>query len=199
MRRRALGVLLALSALGFWQWAGQRPIDRPSGILVREAPRQEHLEPGAAAFTHQDYQITPLARFSLTARVLSYARYRWDAGSALSPVDLALGWQAMSDSDVLSHLSIEQSHRWYTYRWEGEPPLDPHTIAVSSANMHMIPARADVARRLERLRRGHVVTLRGYLVEARRADGWFWRSSLTRDDQGAGACELVWVEDLSHR
>ena len=25
------------------------------------------------------------------------------------------------------------------------------------------------------------------------ADGWRWRSSLTRDDSGGGACELVYV------
>jgi hypothetical protein len=36
--------------------------------------------------------------------------------------------------------------------------------------------------------------LRGFLVEARADDGWRWRSSLTRDDTGARACELVFVE-----
>jgi hypothetical protein len=41
------------------------------------------------------------------------------------------------------------------------------------------------------------VIVRGYLVEARGADGWRWRSSLTREDTGAGACELIWVESVS--
>jgi hypothetical protein len=44
-----------------------------------------------------------------------------------------------------------------------------------------------------------VVTLRGRLVEASGADGWRWRSSLTREDSGAGACELVLVDALDTR
>lgn len=43
---------------------------------------------------------------------------------------------------------------------------------------------------------GHIVRFHGYLIEARRDDGWHWRSSLTRNDTGNGACELIWVEDL---
>ena len=38
--------------------------------------------------------------------------------------------------------------------------------------------------------------IEGWLVEARAADGWRWRSSLTRDDTGGGSCELVFVRDL---
>jgi hypothetical protein len=34
-------------------------------------------------------------------------------------------------------------------------------------------------------------------VEADRPGGWRWRSSLTRDDTGPGARELVYVEDLT--
>jgi hypothetical protein len=39
----------------------------------------------------------------------------------------------------------------------------------------------------------------GYLVEVRGRDGFRWRSSLTREDTGNGACELVWVEKLDVR
>jgi hypothetical protein len=33
--------------------------------------------------------------------------------------------------------------------------------------------------------------------KSRAPDGWRWRSSLTREDTGAGACELVWVERIA--
>jgi hypothetical protein len=62
--------------------------------------------------------------------------------------------------------------------------------------MHIIPASAMVERVVKSVRRGHIVKLAGYLVEARRADGWIWRSSLTREDTGAGACELIWVTEI---
>jgi len=41
-----------------------------------------------------------------------------------------------------------------------------------------------------------LVALDGYLVDANRADGWHWRTSLTRDDTGDGACELFYVTSV---
>ena len=47
------------------------------------------------------------------------------------------------------------------------------------------------------MRVGDVVTLEGDLIEADKPGGWKWRSSMTRDDTGNGACELVYVEALA--
>ena len=41
-----------------------------------------------------------------------------------------------------------------------------------------------------------VVALGGYLITVEAKDGWRWRSSLSRNDSGGGACELVWVKSL---
>jgi hypothetical protein len=60
--------------------------------------------------------------------------------------------------------------------------------------MHLIPADGQVRDALERVRRGQLVHLEGFLVDASRADGWQWHSSLSREDTGNGACELVYVE-----
>ena len=40
------------------------------------------------------------------------------------------------------------------------------------------------------------VRIDGWLVEAKAGDGWHWRSSLTRKDTGAGACEVIFVREL---
>jgi hypothetical protein len=75
-------------------------------------------------------------------------------------------------------------------------PIPRHDIEANSANMHMIPADTIVEDTLKGVRVGQVVRISGYLVEVAGADGWRWRSSLTRDDTGNGACELVWVESV---
>ena len=62
--------------------------------------------------------------------------------------------------------------------------------------MHMIPADGNVERTLESVRPGQVVNFNGYLVEAKSSDGWHWRSSLSRNDTGNGACELVYVKSI---
>ncbi len=62
--------------------------------------------------------------------------------------------------------------------------------------MHMIPADRYTAKQLTGLRPGAVISIKGYLVDVDRDDGWKWRTSMSRDDTGAGACEIVWVEQL---
>jgi hypothetical protein len=62
--------------------------------------------------------------------------------------------------------------------------------------MHLIPTTSTLENKIKGVRVGQVVHIVGQLVEARAPDGWHWRSSLTRDDTGAGACELVRVESF---
>ena len=40
---------------------------------------------------------------------------------------------------------------------------------------------------------GDRVRIDGWLVQVNAPDGWRWRSSLTREDSGGGACEVVYV------
>ena len=196
MRRPTLLILLLLAAWGGLSWWQSRPRQQAPGVLVTEAPQQRPL---AGALTLPDdaaYRLTPRARLDLSARVLSRADYRFDAGADLVPTDLALGWQQMSDSAVLDRIKISQANRFYFWSVR-RFPIPRRAIETESANMHLIPADAEVRRELERVRVGDVITLDGYLVDAHRADGFVWRTSLTRDDTGAGACELVYVEQLS--
>jgi hypothetical protein len=152
-----------------------------------------------APFRSGDYTLTPLARYHVTAVVLSRDRYRNDRGAELSPVDLALGWGPMSVTSVINDLKISQSGRWYEYSYPGEPSLEPALIATHSANTHCLPADAAVRALLLAVKRHELVTLDGYLVEVTAADGYHWRSSLTRDDTGGGACEVMWITSLEHR
>lgn len=172
----------------------------PPGARAGEAPLQTGVPSSMREFRHGDYLVTPLAGFSLEARVLGREDYRFDAGSALSPTDLALGWQRMADPANYKQLDISQSGRWYHYRWGGNgPPLDLDEIIRSSANMHLIPADESVARAISRVSPDQTVRLQGWLVKVRREDGWNWSSSLSREDSGGGACELIYVCALSAR
>lgn len=195
MRGRLL--LLLLVGWGAWSYYSDRPIESPPGVLAPESPVQEAAT-GLAPFEAEGFRITPLARFSATARVLGAERYRFDREADLAPVDLVLGWGPMSDSAHLDQIEITQGNRFYFWRAE-TLPLPRSAIERNSANMHLIPADALVRRRLLDVRTGQVVTFEGYLVEVVSPDGWRWRSSLTREDTGQGACELVWVEAVMVR
>lgn len=191
---------LLFSALLFagWLWLGEgKAISHPPGVLAEHAPVQDAVD-RMPKLAKPGYEIAPLARFSIEARVLRAEHYRLDRGAELAPVDLALGWGPMSDTAVLEKLEITQGMRFY--HWKADTlPIPRRDIETQSANMHMVPADESVARVLKGARRGNIVKLSGYLIEARAPDGWRWRSSLTRDDTGSGACELIWVERVELR
>ena len=173
----------------------QQPLVHPPGVLVAEKPVQVDLQP--SLFTFDDYQLTRRARFEMRARVLSIEPYYMKRESDLSPLDLALGWGVMSDQAVLDQIDISQGGRWYHTRYQLPPPAPEQQISASSSNMHMIPATRSIARQLKNLRVGDVIKLAGLLVDADHESGWFWRTSMSRTDTGAGACEIVFVEALS--
>ncbi|MFC5435874.1 hypothetical protein ACFPME_04850 [Rhodanobacter umsongensis] len=194
MRRLLLGaaaLLLCLGALSHWR---HRPLHPLPGVLAADLPAQIDLDHGAQ-LQRGDITLTTRAQFDITARVLSRKDYSWGADAELIPVDLALGWGRMSDTDVLAKIDISQSGRFY-YWHVNEFPIPRREIETSSANMHMIPADPDVKRQLEQVRQGQLIHLQGFLVDASRSDGWHWNTSMTRDDTGAGACELVYVESI---
>lgn len=169
----------------------------PARVAAGEEPLQTDVPDGVRPFALQAATLTPLAGFSVQARVLSREDYRSGREAELSPTDLALGWKRMADDDVIGALDISQSSRWYHYRWSDQPPLEPSEIARSSANMHLIPGNDAVARTLATIRRDDRVRIDGWLVEANASDGWRWRSSTSRTDSGGGACEVIYVCGIS--
>lgn len=195
MRRPWLVAAALLALWGGWSWWQARPLHPPPGVLAPDDPVQTPLDAPMVAIRVGDFMLTPRAKFDLTARVLSTERYRFDAGAALVPEDFALGWGRMSDSSVLKNIDVSQSGRFYHWSVR-QLPIPRREIETHSANMHLIPADAGVRRTLGRVRAGQLVTLDGYLVDADRADGWHWRTSLTRDDTGDGACELFYVTSV---
>ena len=110
----------------------------------------------------------------------------------LVPTDFAVGWGPMSDSAVLADIEISQGNRFYFWRTETWP-LGRTDIETHSANWHVIPANATVSGILGRLRAGSVVEFRGRLVDIEGGESGL-RTSLTRTDTGAGACEILLAE-----
>jgi hypothetical protein len=188
-------LLLAIGAccFGIVGLLSGRPVDRPAGILVERAPIQRPTS--AAPFWVGEFELVPRAEYDIEARVLSVERYKLDSGARLSPLDFAVGWGAMSDTAVLEHFRISQGARFFTL-YPDEQAIDIRTALLGSANMHLIPATGRVRDQLEQVRVGSVVRIRGYLVDVSGPNGYTWKTSLSREDTGAGACELMYVEQV---
>ena len=173
------------------------PTSYPPSVEAPYLPIQTKL-PAVYRFSFKGQTITLLAEFDIEAKVLSREDYSYDESSALSPVDFALGWGRMSDEKVIENIEITQSGRWY--RWNTDKfPIPRREIERSSANMHMVPATHKVEAILDDVDEGDIVHIRGYLMRADTTEGRYWVSSLTRNDTGGGACEIIFVQDISIR
>ncbi len=172
----------------------------PPRFTDENTPLQSPLDPAMTPRPFLDATVIPLAGFSLQARVLSREDYSMDEGARYAPVDLALGWGPMANPAIENTLKISQGGRWFNYRWDSnEPPLPLGTIISHAANMHMVPADAKIAKALEDVSAGDTIRVHGWLVRIERGDGFHWQSSLTREDSGNGACELVYVCAVERR
>lgn len=188
--------LIAAVAWGAHQWWVKRAVEHGPGVLAVQVPQQ--YDSDANAFDFRGYRLTPLADYSIEARVLSREDYRLGREADLSTTDFALGWGRMSDDTVLDKIRISQSNRFFFWQLD-EFPIPQQEIETSAANVHLIAADGSIADQLAAVRRGQIVRLQGYLVRADAGDGWHWISSLTRDDRGAGACELLFVRSVLAR
>jgi len=189
-------LFIGLAVGGLWQGWSQwrlRPVHPRDGIVAPDEPLQTPSD-SPSTVVQGRWTLTPRAQYDITARILSRQDYRYDAMAELAPEDLALGWGIMSDSRVLRAFNISQSARFYTWRARAELPVPLQDVIEHSANTHVIPADPVVRSQLARLRVGQVVHLTGLLVDGVRDDGASIRTSLTRSDTGAGACEIMLVE-----
>jgi hypothetical protein len=202
---RSLLLVAALLLFGFW-WSqpGVVVVDSDAfdtamlSRLPAEPPATQPVQldlSGAQPLEWSGISLQPRALFALESRVLGRQPYRFGREAELSNLDLALGWGRMADAETVAHFSISQSGRFFFWRAR-EMPIPSAEVIRSAANMHMIAANDAVRAELRRLRPGDHMRLHGVLVDVHWSDGRHWKTSLTREDSGAGACEIVWVHRL---
>ena len=112
-----LFILLAILLASYQFYYSQpffegEPVVHGLGQVAPYTPDQYPLDEGILPFQHNGFKITPLEKFEVTARVLNRHDYAppflifGDLIDDLSPVDLALGWQEMSDERYLDQIEI---------------------------------------------------------------------------------------------
>ncbi len=191
-----LALVFALRSLGAQGEESAEPIDPRVEPLQTALSREELLAP--SPFRHEAIVANAQARYSISARVLSRERYYFGWQSDVSPIDLALGWGAMSDPAVDEWIDWYQGVRWYFWKWSEGTPYDNEAIAQQSANVHVVPANRNVRRALLALDEDDLVRIDGYLVHVQGPDGEHWPSSLSRSDRGNASCELLLATAVLH-
>jgi hypothetical protein len=195
--RRIVAWALVGGALALAWWA-----DRPRGARADEPVdwRREPLQlptdraPFLLETSHGSVRVVPRASYDVAARVEGSERYRFDATSFLSPLDLVLTWGELPEPRWHDALDYSQSSRFFFWRTP-DLELDRKYVITHSANTHVIPSTANLRRALLSIDPGDDVRLTGLLVDVSARD-LSWRTSTVRTDHGDHGCEILWVESV---
>jgi len=152
-------------------------------------------------------KIEKLATYSITGRVVSTHTFfnPINPMNRFSPRDISIVWGALSDPEVDKDIRwgrdrIALGPRFLAYVTNADAHRKYGDIDIMLSNNHMIPANKKIRRQLMAIKKKDFVRIEGYLVSASfNSSGQTEtvRSSLSRTDTGAGACELIYVTKIT--
>ncbi|RAK17230.1 hypothetical protein [Salipiger aestuarii] len=204
----AVGIIVALPILAFGgggdsgQGLFDRRVDPPdlSALPDRAYAPQDPDQVTIASGPRTDingFETVAVARFRMQGLVLSRKDYKRDHASGYSPVDLGLGWGRLSNPRIAALMTFAQGNRQMRYSLPDGDMIPQSEIGASLTNAHLVPAGPEQKRALDRVRRGDVVHIEGYLVNVTSPDGTArWVTSRSRYDTGYNACEIILVQRI---
>jgi hypothetical protein len=145
------------------------------------------------------FTIKPVADYRIAARVVGTESYSRGWESSLSPIDLALAWGELANSEYDRYISYSQRGRWYYYRYTADCPFDNNYIINHSCNNHIIPASENLRLALKTINTGDLIVIEGCLVNIDGVvDGrkCWWNTSTSRSDSGDHSCEIIYAEKI---
>jgi hypothetical protein len=161
-------------------------------------------EPFVLTIEGRAYNLTPVAKYSISGRIVSTRHYSsgWDYGLAaeLSPVDFAMTWGELAKPEMDQYIHYDHGQRFMHFRYNPQTaPVPQQYMIEHSSNTHLIPANANIDRVIKTVKINEIAALDGYLVNMSSVQGrsrFTWSTSLTRKDTGGGACELMYVTEV---
>lgn len=178
----------------------------PEKILpqLSEEPRQESPEFEEFDFDYQgaNYSVRPRADFQLRGLVVSHNKVgSWfDAYHDSSSVDfrdICVIWGEALENDAYQRLTY-WSEPWSCHI-QSDSREDWLAFDIASlSNSHLLTDNPRVQAEVIKARIGDQILLEGMLVDYKdRGSGGPWRkTSLTREDTGNGACEIIFLENF---
>ena len=207
--RKLARVVLPAAALVFAaSFLFKNRLPEPGGVLepLLQNPVQTEEgvpEPFEVTRKNVTYTVTPLYGYELWGLVVSYhhsasfvdiSHKQWN--DFLNTKDVCVIWGKNVETGVYRRMTFRNRDFTCYYRY---PDQETGRIFAESclANNHLLPADPLVAEAVLRARKGDQVRFKGWLVSyGIKGAPYARRSSLSRNDRGNGACEVVYVTEF---
>jgi hypothetical protein len=173
----------------------QRPVRYGPGIIAESRPDVAKIDFPNPIET-DNFIITPKFEIQATVRVIAKNRYWFEDMSHISPVDLLLSWNRMSDEDLLTRMLVKINDRSYSVQMT-KPPYQRGNIHQHLMMAHTIPATEHIQSKLNSIRRGQLVSFSGYIVDIQNRIGTEWISPVRDELPANRTSQWLWIEDFT--
>ena len=202
----SLGLFIAIAAFFFTMFYVQKDYEYVADFVNLPDPVQVETT-GEETKYIDDYEIKMefKAEYTLCGLVVEkYHYFPYKMINKLSQYDFGIVWGPLLGENIDELMSFRnKGNRFlhYTYSNALTAKLgSKEAVTDSLSNNHMIHADNHVLKLFRNVKEGDYIKIEGYLVyvsyENSRSRGT-WNSSLVRNDHGDGACEIIYVENVT--
>lgn len=189
-------LLLILLLVGAWFLWDQRSIKHGPGLLAEKPPKIENILSPKPIAT-ENFTLNPYQQFEGELRVISRKRYWFDELSGLAPYGFILSWGDMSDEEHLRRISPKQENRSYTLH-VSNPPLSIQNMHGNVVLAQAIPANDQILESMKNVRVGHVIKIKGLIIDLQKKDGVVqYQSNIDGRNPKMQGVKFIWIEELS--
>lgn len=154
-----------------------------------------------------DVQINYIAKYSISGRVVDVQNYYgYNIENKLSPKDIGMSWGFFANEE--NHKKVtwtslgNRSLSWYSNDGNWISKMGGVSkISQFCSNNHLIPSDNKIKRLIDEIKEGDFIRIEGRLVKVNyrinSSNYVTWNTSTSRTDSGDGACEVIYVTDVT--
>jgi hypothetical protein len=208
-RKIAFWLFIILLPITFFTRNSYRQVSNIDPRVLIAPVQSEATDKNIIRFTKGDfeYELTPLYDYDISGLIVHRMDYTWFdiyKYDSIFPLDLCMIWGSNVESGVYKNksLSFSQDARFCWYQWFGNLTFNGSELS----NNHLLVKDKALEDKIKSLNSGDQVRIKGKLVNVSGRNigspgeydpsEFNIHSSITRSDAGAGACEVIYFEDL---
>ena len=193
---------LILLLVSCWQ-RNDFPEDLSVSPELLEPPAQSKTESEPFKVTHNDveYEIKTLHEYDLNCMFVSYAHHDgnyslhrlWN--DHINVADVCVVWSENANGTDLNHFKFWNGKFTCNFKTRDSGAWERFRENQISNN-HLLTDDRYIRKKIEQVRIGDQIRMRGWLVNYSNDKGFTRGTSTSRDDRGNGACETIYLEDF---
>lgn len=199
-------ILLTIFIVTFFSRNNVRSVDEIMPEVLRQPYQSVVYSQKEVAFARDGYQyrVLPFYDYEINALVVGKMDYRLFniyGYDKIFPLDLCLIWGSNVARKLHrnSAVSFSQDCRWCWANWFGDVNFNINELS----NNHLLINNKEILQKAKDILKGDQIKIKGKLVNVKAngigekgSCGITWNTSVSRIDSGAGACEVIYVENI---